>query len=152
MTKISVAVLASGRGSNFKAIQEAILAGRCNAEIKVLITNKADAPAIGIAKRHGIPVEIIERKKFKSREEMDEKIKELLDRYGAGLVVLAGYMLVLKSKNLLEAYKNKIINNQIYQNSLEGVRMEGVDYNDIIGNMIKRQQRKWSLVNEWFHF
>lgn len=110
MTKISVAVLASGRGSNFKAIKEAIAAGRCNAGIKVLITNKPDAPAIGIAKRYGIPVELVERKKFKSREEMDEKIKELLDRYGVGLVVLAGYMLVLKSKKLLEAYKNKIIN------------------------------------------
>jgi len=110
MTKISVAVLASGRGSNFRALQEAIVAGRCNAGIKVLITNKPDAPAIGIAKQHGIPVELVERKKFKSREEMDEKIKELLDKYGVGLVVLAGYMLVLKSKKLLEAYRNKIIN------------------------------------------
>jgi len=110
MTKISVAVLASGRGSNFKAIHEAIVAGRCNAVIKVLITNKPDAPVIGMAKEYGIPVEIVERKKFKSREELDDRIKALLDKYEVGLVVLAGYMLVLKSKNLLEAYKNRIIN------------------------------------------
>ncbi len=110
MTKIKVAVLASGRGSNFKAIQDAISAGRCDAEIKVLISNKPDAPAIEIAKQNKIPVEIVERKDFKTRQEMDEKIKAVLDSYGVGLVVLAGYMVVLKGKKLLESYKNRIIN------------------------------------------
>jgi len=110
MTKIKVAVLASGRGSNFKAIQDAIIAGRVDAEIKVLISNKPDAPAIEIAKQNKIPVEIVERKDFKTREEMDEKIKTVLDSYGVGLVVLAGYMVVLKGKKLLESYKNRIIN------------------------------------------
>ncbi|NYZ73964.1 phosphoribosylglycinamide formyltransferase [Candidatus Micrarchaeota archaeon] len=110
MAKVKVAVLASGRGSNFKAIQEHIKAGRCDAEIKVLITNNPDAPAISIAKDNKIPVEIIDKSGFPDREKMDERIKELLDRYGAELVVLAGYMLILKGRKLLESYKNRIIN------------------------------------------
>ncbi len=107
---VPVAVLASGRGSNFKAIADAIKAGRCDAGIKVLITNNPDAPAIQIAKDNKIPVEIVERNKFKTRDEMDDAILAILQRYGAKVVVLAGYMLILKGKKLLEAYKNRIIN------------------------------------------
>lgn len=105
MDKVRIAVLASGRGSNFRAILDEIKAGRCNAEVKLLITNKSDAPAIRIAEDEKIPVEIIEKKQFKTREELDERIKETLDRYGVDLVVLAGYMLLLKGKSLLESYK-----------------------------------------------
>jgi len=110
MAKVKVAVLASGRGSNFRAILDEIKAGRCDAEIKILITNNPDAPAIAIAKENKIPVEIINQKSFKTRDEMDERIKGLLDRYGVELVVLAGYMLLIKGKRLLESYKNRIIN------------------------------------------
>ncbi|VVC04089.1 Phosphoribosylglycinamide formyltransferase [Candidatus Bilamarchaeum dharawalense] len=107
---IKIAILASGRGSNFLAILNEINAGRCNAEIKVLITNNPEAPAIEIAKKNSIPVEFIDRTKFKKREEMDDYIKLLLDKYKTELVVLAGYMLILKGKSLLEAYRNRIIN------------------------------------------
>jgi phosphoribosylglycinamide formyltransferase-1 len=110
MPKIPIAVLASGRGSNFSAILDEIRAGRCDAELKVLITNNYDAPVITIARERGIPVELVERKKFKSREEMDDHILSVLESYGAGLVVLAGYMLLLKGKKLLEKYDNRIIN------------------------------------------
>ncbi len=107
---VKAAVLASGRGSNFKAILGEIAAGRCDAKIVVLITNNPDAPAIQIAESANIPVEIVDKKKFRSREEMDDEIKKLLDKHGAELVVLAGYMLILKGKKLLDAYRNKIIN------------------------------------------
>ncbi|MBN1170473.1 phosphoribosylglycinamide formyltransferase [Candidatus Micrarchaeota archaeon] len=107
---IKIAILASGRGSNFKSIMEEIRAGRCNAHPVVLITNNPDAPAIDIAKENNIPVEIVNKKDFASREAFDSEIKQILDRYEAGLVVLAGYMLILRGRDLLEAYKNKIIN------------------------------------------
>ncbi|MFH1394467.1 MAG: phosphoribosylglycinamide formyltransferase [Candidatus Micrarchaeota archaeon] len=110
MGTVKIAVLASGRGSDFQAILDSIKAGNCNAEVKVLITNKPDAKAIERAKANNIPVEIVERSSFSSRGEMDERIKELLDRYGVELVVLAGYMLLLKGKKLLDAYRNRIIN------------------------------------------
>jgi phosphoribosylglycinamide formyltransferase-1 len=110
MSMISVAVLASGRGSNFKAILEEIRAGRCSAVVKILITNNPDAPAIQIAKENNIPIEIVERKNFKIREALDDRIKEILDSYRVDLVVLAGYMLLIKGKKLLDGYRNRIIN------------------------------------------
>lgn len=107
---VKVAILASGRGSNFQAILNEINAGRCNAEVKVLITNNPEAGAIEIAKSNSVPVEFVDRSKFKKREEMDDFIKKLLDKYQTELVVLAGYMRILKGNSLLEKYKNKIIN------------------------------------------
>jgi len=107
---VSVAVLASGRGSNFKAILDEIAAKRCDASVKVLITNNPSAPAIDIARANKIPIEIIERKDFKTRDAFDDGIKKLLDRYSVDLVVLAGYMLILKGQSLLAAYQNRIIN------------------------------------------
>lgn len=107
---VKVAVLASGRGSNFKALLDAVRAGLCDAQVLVLITNNPDAPAISIARDAGIPVETVLRKDFRDREDMDEALRGLLERYGAELVVLAGYMLLIKGKGLLDAYKNRIIN------------------------------------------
>ena len=107
---VPIAVLASGRGSNFRAIMAEIRAGRCDASVKVLITNNPQAQAIAFARENSIPVEIIERNRFKTREEMDSAIKALLDRYGVELVVLAGYMLLLKGRDLFEAYRGRIIN------------------------------------------
>ena len=107
---VKVAVLASGRGSNFRALLESIKAGKCDAQVRVLITNNPDAPAIGFAKQAGLPVEIVQRKDFPDRGAMDDRIKALLDKYSAELVVLAGYMLLLKGKMLLEAYRHRIIN------------------------------------------
>lgn len=110
MSKVKVAVLASGRGSNFKSILDEINAGRCDAEVKVLITNKPDAGAIEIAKANDIHVEVINKNDFSTREKLDERILELLKQYEAELIVLAGYMLLIKGKNLLTEYKNRIIN------------------------------------------
>ncbi|MBU0591531.1 phosphoribosylglycinamide formyltransferase [Candidatus Micrarchaeota archaeon] len=110
MSKLNVAILASGRGSNFQAILNEIKAGRCNAEVKVLITDNPEAKAIDIAKQNNISFEIVERKNFEKRSEMDDKIKEILDSYKTELVVLAGYMRIIKGKLLLESYKNRIIN------------------------------------------
>jgi len=107
---VKIAVLASGRGSNFKALLDSIKAGNCDAEIRVLITNNPDAPAIAIAKQARVPVEIVQRKDFSDRDSMDGRIKAVLDKSGAEIVVLAGYMLLIKGKKLLESYRNRIIN------------------------------------------
>ena len=108
--KVRIAVLASGRGSNFQAIIDSVKAGACAADIRVLISDRQDAYAITRAKENGIPVEILDRKQFKTREELDGRIKEILDRHEVELAVLAGYMLLIKGKKLLESYKNRIIN------------------------------------------
>jgi len=107
---VKIAVLASGRGSNFKAIIDAIKAGKCDAEIRVLITNNPEAFAINIAKENRIPVKVVEPKSFPNRDAMDVQIKDLLDNYEADLVVLAGYMLLVRGKKLLDAYRDRMIN------------------------------------------
>lgn len=108
--KIPIAVLASGRGSNFLAIVDAIKKGACVATVKVLITDNPEAKAIEIAKANNIPIKIIDKKAIQEREQFDLEIKKTLDSYGVGLVVLAGYMRIIMSKQLLDAYKYKIIN------------------------------------------
>ncbi|MBN2478302.1 phosphoribosylglycinamide formyltransferase [Candidatus Micrarchaeota archaeon] len=107
---ISIAVLASGRGSNFQSIIDGVNEGDIKGEIRVLITDNPEAQAISRAEKNKIPVEIIRRKQFKSRENMDLKIKEILDVHGIDLVVLAGYMKIINSKELLDSYRYKIIN------------------------------------------
>ncbi len=108
--KIRIAVLASGRGSNFEAIINAIKSGTCNAQISLLITNNPDSGAAQIAIKNGIKVENVIKSDFKKREDLDLKIKSLLDENKVELVVLAGYMLLIKNKELLQSYKNRIIN------------------------------------------
>jgi len=110
MDKIPIAVLASGRGSNFQAILDAIDKGECAAEVKVFITDNPEAKAIERAKGKNIPVEIIDKKEIKDREQFDLELKKKFDEYGVQLVVLAGYMRIIKSKELLDAYQYKIIN------------------------------------------
>ncbi|MGV8176692.1 MAG: phosphoribosylglycinamide formyltransferase [Candidatus Bilamarchaeaceae archaeon] len=110
MTNPRLAVLASGRGSNFEAIQNAIKKGWCHAEIKLLITDNPKAGAIQIAQSNRIPVEIVNREDFTAREYMDEKIKQLLDSYRIDLVILAGYMRIISSKKLLNSYAGRILN------------------------------------------
>jgi len=110
MENISIAILASGRGSNFQAILDAIESGECAADVKVFITDNPEAKAIERAKGKNIPVEIINKKEIKDREQFDLEIKKRLDEYKVELVVLAGYMRIIRSKELLGAYKYKIIN------------------------------------------
>lgn len=108
--KINIAVLASGRGSNFKAILDAIKEGKCDARVKILITDNPAAKAIEIAEENNIASVVVERKRFGSREDFDKEIKKILDGQKVDLVVLAGYMRIITSADLLEAYKYKIIN------------------------------------------
>ncbi|NYZ77519.1 phosphoribosylglycinamide formyltransferase [Candidatus Micrarchaeota archaeon] len=110
MEKMPIAVLASGRGSNFLAIIEAIKRGECAANIEVFITDNPQAKAIDIAKANRIPAEIIDRKKIPDRVKFDLEIKKALDKYEVQLVVLAGYMRIIVSRELLDAYKYRIIN------------------------------------------
>ncbi|MCX6777392.1 MAG: phosphoribosylglycinamide formyltransferase [Candidatus Micrarchaeota archaeon] len=107
---IRVAVLASGRGSDFQSIIDGIGKGEVDAEIVGLITDNPEAKAIERAKKNKIPVFVVERKNFAAREEHDKAIGKKLDELRVGLVVLAGYMRLVKDAALLTAYKGKMIN------------------------------------------
>jgi len=105
--KFRVVVLASGRGSDFQSIIDAKKRGEIDIEIAGLITDNPQAKAIERARENGIPAFVIEGE---SREELDAKIKKKLDELSPDLVVLAGYMKIIRSKELLLAYRGRIIN------------------------------------------
>ncbi|MEM4158997.1 MAG: phosphoribosylglycinamide formyltransferase [Candidatus Anstonellaceae archaeon] len=107
---LNLAVFASGRGSNFKAILDAIRQGKCDAKVLVLVTDNPQAKAIEYAKEENIEVLIFERKNYKNAVDFDNAILEKLKKYPIDLIVLAGYMRIIRSKEFLDYYKNKIIN------------------------------------------
>lgn len=106
---LRIGVLASGRGSNFQAIIDEIEAGRLPASIELLIVDNPEAYAIKRAEKHKIPYLYINPKEFSTKEAFYEKIRDELTLKGVELVVLAGFMRIVK-KPLLDAFPNRIIN------------------------------------------
>ena len=109
MAKLSLGVLISGGGTNLQAIVDAIEAGRLDAKIEVVLSNKADAYGLTRAHKHGIPTEILNHKDFPTREAYDEAVVRLLRDRGVELVALAGFMRLL-SPVFVKAYSNRIMN------------------------------------------
>lgn len=109
MPKLKLGVLASGRGSNFQSIINAINSRRLIAEIVVLITDNASAFAIERAKKHGIEYLVISPKEYSSGDDFFVKIAEELKKRDAGLVILAGFMRIVR-KPLIDAFPNSIMN------------------------------------------
>jgi formyltetrahydrofolate-dependent phosphoribosylglycinamide formyltransferase len=97
-------VLVSGRGSNLKAILEAIDEGRLDASVAVVLSNKAGVGALSIAKEHSVEAVVVENQGL-SRTEHEEKVLSVLNSYAADYLVLAGYMRVL-SPNFLRNFRD----------------------------------------------
>jgi len=107
--KKRIAVLLSGRGSNFEALAEAVAAGRIpNAEIAVVISNQEGAPGIEKARARGIEARVIPSKGLQ-REEHDRQVVAVLEEKQADLVCLAGYMRIL-SPYFVAAFRHRILN------------------------------------------
>jgi len=109
MSKLKIAVLISGRGSNLKALIE-----QCNepdfpAEIVLVITNKRDAGGLEYAQKAGIPYKFIDHKAFPNREAFDLAIHADLLVAGVQFVCLAGFMRVL-SKTFVDKWHDKMLN------------------------------------------
>jgi len=104
-----VAVFLSGRGSNFRAIHDAILAGKINADIVLVFSNRQEAPGLAIARERGLETLFLNPKLYPTREDYDREIlRELLKRE-VDLVCLAGYMRIL-TPVLCQAYRHRIMN------------------------------------------
>jgi phosphoribosylglycinamide formyltransferase-1 len=104
-----IAVLLSGRGSNFMAIREAVERGAVNAEISLVLSNKAEAPGLIKAREWGLDAVFLDPKLFASREDYDRSVAAEVEKRRIDLVVLAGYMRVL-TPGLCDAYKHRIVN------------------------------------------
>jgi len=110
-TPSRLAVLGSGKGSNFVALQEAILAGKLNATIALVISDLPDATILSRAKGFGLSTATLPPSPFRTKLSPEGEIAlvEMLRASAIEWVVLAGYMRVVKEP-LLNAFPNRIIN------------------------------------------
>ncbi len=104
-----IAVLLSGRGSNFEAIAESVRAGRIpDAEVAVVVSNRESAGGIEKARQRGIEAVVIPSK-GKQREEYDREVVALLKQKKIDLVCLAGFMRLL-SPYFVQEFRHRILN------------------------------------------
>jgi phosphoribosylglycinamide formyltransferase-1 len=105
----NLGILLSGRGSNFEAIAKNVAAGHIpNARIAVVISNRADAAGLEIARKLGLTALVIPSKE-KQREEHDREVVAALHRHEVDLVCLAGYMRLL-SPWFVKQFPRRILN------------------------------------------
>jgi phosphoribosylglycinamide formyltransferase 1 len=104
-----LAVFASGSGTNFQAIIDAISTGTLEAEVSLLVCDKQGAKVIERAKLAGVESFVFTAKEFTSKVEFETLIVEELQKREIDLVVLAGYMRLI-GHTLLAAYPNQIVN------------------------------------------
>ena len=102
-------VLISGRGSNLKAIIDAIDRRELDAAIAVVISNRADAPGLDHARQAGIETLVLSHKAYPAREDYDRALVAELRQRGVELVCLAGFMRLL-SPVFVDAYPDRILN------------------------------------------
>lgn len=106
MSKTNIAVFVSGSGTNLQAI---IDSGIESANIAVVVCDIPGVMAIERARKHGIPVELVNSGDFESREEFERQIVAKIDGYDIDLVVLAGFMRIL-TPYFIGCFSNRIIN------------------------------------------
>jgi phosphoribosylglycinamide formyltransferase 1 len=102
-------VLISGRGSNLQALIDAIAAGRLEATIAVVISNRTDAAGLDRARAAGIETVTLSHRAFPTRDDYDRALVKELQARDIGLVCLAGFMRLVGTP-LIDAFPNRILN------------------------------------------
>ena len=109
----NIVILISGGGSNMEAIVRAAgrdrWAERFGARIAAVVSNKAEAGGLAIAKAHGIDTAVIPHKDFATREAFDAALATAVDGYAPALVVLAGFMRIL-TPGFVNRYAGRLVN------------------------------------------
>ncbi len=106
---VKLGIMASGSGTNFEAVARSIREGQLNAKIQVLIYNNPNAKVRSRAEGWEVPAVLLNHREYKSREEFDRSVVEVLQRHQVDWVVMAGWMRVA-TRVLLDAFPNKVIN------------------------------------------
>jgi phosphoribosylglycinamide formyltransferase-1 len=111
MAALKLGVLGSGKGSNFRAIADTIARGELDAEVRIVISDVEDAGILTLARERGIRAEFVRPGKFRTKMEPEREhhLVQLLRDADVELVVLAGYMRMVKSP-LLDGFPRRIIN------------------------------------------
>ncbi|MEW6561902.1 MAG: phosphoribosylglycinamide formyltransferase [Pseudomonadota bacterium] len=101
----NIVILISGRGSNMQALLEANLPCR----IAAVISNRADATGLEVARQHGIATAVVSHRDHPSREAFDAALAAEIDRHQPDVIVLAGFMRILTA-GFVNRYQGKLIN------------------------------------------
>jgi phosphoribosylglycinamide formyltransferase-1 len=104
-----IAVLASGRGSNFQAVIDGIQEGYISGECACLITDNRHAYAIDRAEQAGISARVLDYPSFPTKKEYDQTLQKTMEECGADLFLLCGYMRLLNPATV-HAFHHRIIN------------------------------------------
>jgi phosphoribosylglycinamide formyltransferase-1 len=106
---LKIGIMASGNGSNFEVIAQAIADGKINAKIQVLIYNNPDAKAAIRAEKWGVESVLLNHRDYKSRKKFDSKIVQILQQYDVKFVIMAGWMRLV-TQVLIDAFPQRMIN------------------------------------------
>jgi phosphoribosylglycinamide formyltransferase 1 len=109
----NIVVLISGRGSNLEALLQTATSERWSdtlgAAIVAVISNRADAPGLEIARHEGVATAVLDHRAFATRQEFDRALAAEIDRHQPALVLLAGFMRVL-TPEFVRRYDGRLIN------------------------------------------
>jgi phosphoribosylglycinamide formyltransferase-1 len=106
---VAAGVLISGAGTNLQAILDGIAAGRLDCSVRLVLSNRPSVAGLARAEGAGVPIKVIDHKRFRGREEFDEAVVAALREAGVELVVLAGFDRLL-SPVLIGAFPGRIMN------------------------------------------
>jgi phosphoribosylglycinamide formyltransferase-1 len=84
-------------------------AGRCDARVAAVLSNRADAGGLSFAREQGIAAAVVDHKQYARREDFDAALAAAIDRFTPALVVLAGFMRIL-TPGFVERYRGRILN------------------------------------------
>jgi phosphoribosylglycinamide formyltransferase-1 len=145
-SRLRIAVFASGSGSNFQAIIDAVDRGELNVDISLLVCDRPQAKVVSRAEEADVPVFAFRAKEYESREAYELEILNLLQLYEVDLIVLAGYMRLI-TDTLVKPYYGRMINvhpsllpsfpgiEAVRQALEHGVKVTGVTVHYVDGGM-----------------
>lgn len=109
MSKLKVAILISGRGSNMGALARAAMDPAFPAEIVMVLSNRPNAPGLDLAREHGLATRVMDSKAFEERSDHDAAMTQALEESGAELICLAGFMRIL-GDDFINRWRGRLIN------------------------------------------
>ena len=109
----NIVILISGGGSNMaamvRAAQQQDWAGRHGIRVAAVVSNKADAKGLGLAREQGIATQVLDHKTYATREAFDAALAQAIDAYEPALVVLAGFMRIL-TPGFVDHFAGRLVN------------------------------------------
>jgi phosphoribosylglycinamide formyltransferase-1 len=106
---LPIAILISGTGSNLRAILEAADAGRCDVDVRAVISDRESAKGLDLARGRSIPTRVVKLKDFADRAQWDIALTQTVAEHAPSLVVLAGFMRVV-GQAMIARFPGLIIN------------------------------------------